>query len=175
MVTATTRKPCRAMARPAIRFFMSPMCARKPCGKNLPTPPSFLLAYFQHAAPPSFPIEDKCHRSVTPYGFQNTPPERFIAQWRAKARKLTLYDYWSIPDGRVTSPVSTSVDRQKASLLARQQHRRCSGRNDTWARRDGLGHYDASRLMWSQRPTKPHSSTNGSIYHSAAPNSRCGA
>lgn len=65
-----------------------------------------LYAYNEHAMTPSFPLEPNVYISVIPYAFQRTglTPEEFIRMWGQKAAKMSIYDYWSIPDWTQDEP-----------------------------------------------------------------------
>ena len=110
-----------------------------------------LLAYAGHADPPSFALEPNVIVQVTPYAFQSRPAEQFIADWARKARRLAIYDYWSIPDWSWDEP---SFDLQ--GLSTRLRHWRTerieaiNAETTYGAGAMGLGHYLAAHLMWNQ-------------------------
>lgn len=78
-------------------FHIANTCVRT-AAKEFPDAAGIIYAYAGHAAPPSIPVDKNLIVQVTPYAFQQVPPEQFIAQWRKKTNRLALYDYWSIPD-----------------------------------------------------------------------------
>ena len=129
-------------------FFIANACARK-VRAAVPGASVILLAYAGHAAPPSFDLEPNVIVQVTPYAFQDTDPSRFIAAWAKKAPRLTVYDYWSIPDWTHDEP---SFDYTTlASRLRDWRSNKIEGANaeSTYgAGAMGLGHYIAAHLMW---------------------------
>jgi hypothetical protein len=59
-----------------------------------------LYAYHDHAAVPSIELERNVYVTVIPYAFQRTglTPEQLLDGWARKAERMSVYDYWSIPD-----------------------------------------------------------------------------
>jgi hypothetical protein len=59
-----------------------------------------LYAYHDHAAVPRLKLEPNVYVTVIPYAFQRTglSPERLLDAWARKVERMSVYDYWSIPD-----------------------------------------------------------------------------
>ena len=129
-------------------FFIANQCAKK-IGAEFPGTAVIILAYAGHAEPPAFPLEPNVIVQVAPRGFQNTPEEEFLAQWKAKAKRLTLYDYWSIPDWAGEEPTFNFLDiGRKLRYWRAHNIEGLNAESSYGAGAMGLGHYVASRLMW---------------------------
>ena len=108
------------------------------------------MAYFDHASPPSFPIESNVLVMEAPYAFQPVPADRLLAEWKNKATLHTLYDYWSIPDWKGDRPSFDFL-----TLKAKLKNWRANGILGVDAESTysggamGLGHYEAAHLMWN--------------------------
>jgi hypothetical protein len=129
-------------------FFVANQCAKRVRAEYSDTN-VVLLAYGGHARPPSFPLERNVIVQLVPYAFQETEPEAFIAQWKRKASKLALYDYWSIPDWTHDEP---TFDYLNIGGRLRHWHaneiRGVNAETTYGAGAMGLGHYVAAHLMW---------------------------
>ncbi len=113
MVTATTRKPCGQWLAQRSGFSCR-QCVRENRAARICRRLRHSCSPISSRSASVFPDRGQMSSFSERLTVSRIRRERFIAQWRAKARKLTLYDYWSIPDGRVTSPVSTSVRSPKS-------------------------------------------------------------
>lgn len=129
-------------------FFIANACAKR-VRTDFPNASVILLAYGGHAAPPSFPLEPNVIVQVTPYAFQGTRPERFIAQWKEKAKKLAIYDYWSIPDWTHDEPDFNYLRiGQKLRYWRANKIEGLNAESTYGAGAMGLGHYVSAHLMW---------------------------
>jgi hypothetical protein len=65
-----------------------------------------LFAYNEHAAPPRDALEPNVYVAVIPYAFQRTDmsPDKLLDAWAAKVPRMSVYDYWSIPDWALDLP-----------------------------------------------------------------------
>ena len=130
-------------------FYIANQCARK-AAALYPGVTAHLLAYAGHAETPSFALEPNLIVQLAPYAFQTTPPKKFIAEWQKKAPRLTLYDYWSIPDWTSDEPsfdLDTLAERLRywhASKIEALTSESTYGMGAM-----GLGHYLAAHLMWN--------------------------
>lgn len=130
-------------------FHIANVCART-VRSAYPDASVILLAYAGHADPPSFQLEPNVIVQVTPYAFQDTPPEQFIAAWQAKAPRLTLYDYWSIPDWSGDEPTFNYLTiGHKLRYWHRSNIEGLNAESSYGAGAMGLGHYVAAHLMWA--------------------------
>lgn len=59
-----------------------------------------LYAYNEHAVVPNIALEPNVYVMVIPYAFQRTDssPEQLLDAWSKKVPRMSVYDYWSIPD-----------------------------------------------------------------------------
>jgi len=56
-----------------------------------------LLAYNEHAEPPTFDLEDNILVTLAPYRFQSySSPEKMVADWSIKAKHIQVLDYWAL-------------------------------------------------------------------------------
>jgi hypothetical protein len=130
-------------------FYIANVCART-VRTAYPDTSVILLAYAGHAAPPSFPLEPNVIVQVTPYAFQDMAPDRFIQLWRTKAARLTLYDYWSIPDWDNDEPTFDYLALGEKLRYWRANNIEGLNAESTYgAGAMGLGHYLAAHLMWA--------------------------
>ena len=129
-------------------YFIANRCAEKVRAID-PEASVIILAYAGHADPPSFPLERNVIVQVTPYAFQDTEPQRFIAQWQNHAPRMAIYDYWSMPDWTRDEP--SFAFTQVGQLLRRWNTAGIDAmqtESTLAAGPMGLSHYIASHLMW---------------------------
>jgi Domain of unknown function (DUF4838) len=130
-------------------FYIANVCART-IRSVYPDASVVLLAYAGHAAPPSFPLEPNVIVQLTPYAFQDMAPDRFIQLWRTKAARLTLYDYWSIPDWENDEPTFKYLALGDKLRYWRANNIEGLNAESTYGvGAVGLGHYLAAHLMWA--------------------------
>lgn len=81
-------------------FFLASLVGRALRERKHPERYASLMAYGQHAAPPSIPVDPNVYVTVAPEAFQRTglSPDALIAEWKKRVPRLSLYTYWSIPD-----------------------------------------------------------------------------
>ena len=111
-----------------------------------------LYAYANHSAPPSLPLEPNVYVTIIPYGFNYSglPPKEFIAAWSKKTTRLSIYDYWSIPDWTWDQPSFNYLTAPKDKLSYWHDHN-VEGFNieSTFsAGAMGVAWYLTSHLMW---------------------------
>ena len=129
-------------------FFIANACARKVRAAYADAS-VILLAYAGHAAPPSFDVDANVIVQVAPYAFQDTPPEQFIAEWAKKARRLTIYDYWSIPDWTHDEPTFDYTGLAEKLRYWRSSKIEGVNAETTFGLGAmGISHYLAAHLMW---------------------------
>ena len=111
-----------------------------------------LYAYNEHAAVPSIAIEPNVYVTVIPYGFQRTgmTGDDLIAAWSKKIPRMSLYDYWSIPDWESDLPTFDFVRRPADRIRYWHEHgiEGFSGESTHSAGAVGLAWYLAGKLMW---------------------------
>jgi hypothetical protein len=111
-----------------------------------------LYAYNEHAMPPSFALEPNVYVSVIPYAFQTTglSPAEFIEAWGKKVKRMSIYDYWSIPDWTHDMPSFDylSTPAAKLSFWHDNNIEGFSAESTYSAGAMGIGWYLASRMMW---------------------------
>ena len=130
-------------------FYIANTCART-AAKTFPEVSGIILAYAGHAAPPSFALERNLIVQVTPYAFQQVPPEQFIAQWRKKTNRLALYDYWSIPDWTHDEPSFDFAGLTKKLRYWRANDIEALNAESSYGPGAiGLAQYIAGHAMWS--------------------------
>jgi hypothetical protein len=112
-----------------------------------------LYGYYEHAMPPSFALEPNVYISVIPYAFQRTglTPEEFIRAWGRKARRIGMYDYWSIPDWSSDFPSFDfrNTPRERLRFWHDNNVEGFSAESTYSGGAMGPGWYVASRLMWN--------------------------
>jgi len=111
-----------------------------------------LYAYLDHAAVPTIPLEPNVYVSVIPEALQRTglSAEEFIAAWREKVGKLSLYTYWSIPDWNADLPTFdfTTTPREKIRYWNEHGIEGVNFETTFSSGAMGIGLYLASRLLW---------------------------
>jgi hypothetical protein len=114
-----------------------------------------LYAYNEHAAVPSIALEPNVYVTVIPYGFQRTgmPGDDLIAAWSRKIPRMSLYDYWSIPDWESDLPSFDFVRRPADRIRYWHEHgiEGFSGESTHSAGAVGLAWHLAGRLMWDPK------------------------
>ena len=145
---------CQAIGNGSISdrvFHMANVVARR-AAERFPGSRVSLYAYNDHAAPPSIELEPNVHVWVIPYAFQRTglSGDDLLRAWGRRASKLSLYDYWSIPDWNKELP--TFDFREHPAERLRFWHnngvRALKFESTYGAGAMGLGLHVASRLMW---------------------------
>lgn len=132
-------------------FYIADTCVQR-AAREFPGVSGIILAYAGHAKPPSFPVSPNLIVQLTPYAFQQTPPELFIAQWRERTKRLALYDYWSIPDWTHDEPTFDFTH-----LVAKLRYWRSSGidalgvETSYGAGAIGLAHYISGHATWDSK------------------------
>jgi len=112
-----------------------------------------ILAYNQHAAPPTIAIESNTFIKIAPYAFQRTglPGDELLLAWAKRHRSLGIYDYWAIPDWANCLP--TLSFRETVPQKLRYWHsvgaNAFSGESTYSIGAGGLPWYVASRVMWN--------------------------
>jgi hypothetical protein len=113
-----------------------------------------LYAYNEHAAVPSFPIEENVIVMIIPYAFNKSglTAEQFIKAWgEAVPENMMVYDYWSITDWTQDEPTFNYLETPVNKI--RYWHDSnivgFNGESTYGAGAMGLGWYVASRLMWN--------------------------
>jgi hypothetical protein len=111
-----------------------------------------LYGYNEHAIPPSFPLEPNVYVSIIPYAFQTTglSPEEFIKVWGKKVSRMSIYDYWSIPDWTHDMPSFNylSTPASKLKLWHENNIEGFSSESTYSAGAMGIGWYLAAHQMW---------------------------
>jgi hypothetical protein len=112
-----------------------------------------VLAYNEHAAVPSIDLNDNVFVLAVPYGFQRTDlsPEQLLEAWGHKAKRLGLYDYWSIPDWTLDQPKFDFLEQGPAKLRFWQQAGVDAFLNESTYSTGAMGPawYTATRLAWN--------------------------
>jgi hypothetical protein len=87
-----------------------------------------LNAYYQHALPPSFPIEKNIIVIVSPNGFQQEfSPEAMLVEWKDKVSELTYYEYFGIPQYTGDLPkIEIEKVIKKLELIKRLGYQGCT-------------------------------------------------
>lgn len=129
----------------------------KALAKEAPGARVTLLAYNQHAAVPSVPLERNMYVAVVPYAFQRTglSPTELIQAWGRKVKEsgmdgMGIYDYWSIPDWSGNLPDFNYLRTPREKLrLWHENHINGFASESTYSSGAmGLAWYLSSRLMW---------------------------
>ena len=111
-----------------------------------------LYAYNEHAMPPSFDLEPNVYVSLIPYAFQTTglAPAEFIKAWSSKVSRMSLYDYWSMPDWNGDLPTFDfrNTAREKLRFWHSSHVEGFNAESTDSAGAMGLAWVVASRLMW---------------------------
>lgn len=114
-----------------------------------------LYGYYDHSAPPSFPLEPNVYVAVIPYGFNKSglEPEEFIRAWGKKASRIGLYDYWSIPDWDHDQPTFDfrNTPREKLRFWKDNRVEGFMSESTYSTGAMGPGWYVAARLMWDMK------------------------
>ena len=112
-----------------------------------------LLAYNQHASPPSFPIEPNVYVSLAPYAFQRTglSGDEMVELWGRTVPKFGIYDYWAMPDWSGDLPLFDfkRTPRQKLSFWRANGADSFSAESTYSGGAMGLAWYLSSKLMWN--------------------------
>ncbi|HVF09299.1 MAG TPA: DUF4838 domain-containing protein, partial [Abditibacteriaceae bacterium] len=111
-----------------------------------------LYGYNQHAMPPSFDLEPNVYVAVIPYAFQTTglSPAEFIKAWGQKVQRMSIYDYWSIPDWNRDLPTFDfrNTAQQKLRFWHDNNIEGFLSESTYSAGALGPAWYVAARLMW---------------------------
>jgi hypothetical protein len=111
-----------------------------------------LYAYNEHAAVPRIKLEPNVYVTVVPYAFQRTgfSPDQLLEAWSRKVDRLSVYDYWSIPDWTHDLPTFDFLGAGPARLRWWHAHKvegfSCESTFSGGAM--GPGWYVAGRLAW---------------------------
>lgn len=111
-----------------------------------------LYGYNEHAMPPSIPLEPNVYVMVIPYAFQTTglTPDEFIKAWWRKVSRMSLYDYWNIPDWSFDQPTFDfrNMSRDKLRYWRTENIEGLLIESTYSSGAMGLAWYVASRMMW---------------------------
>lgn len=111
-----------------------------------------LYAYADHSAPPTFALEPNVYVAIIPYGFNYSglQPNDFIRAWGKKAARISVYDYWSIPDWSQDRPTFNYLEtaRDKIRFWHDNHVEGFLSESTFGAGAIGITWYLASRLMW---------------------------
>lgn len=111
-----------------------------------------LYGYAHHSAPPTFPLEPNVYVTIIPYGFNYSGlgPEEFIRAWGQKTSRISLYDYWSIPDWTWDQPSFNYLEtaRDKIKFWRANNVEGFASESTYGAGAMGIGWYLSSRLLW---------------------------
>ena len=143
---------CRKIGSISNRVFTLANATAKAVAAEFPDGHVSLFAYHVHADVPSIPLEPNVYVTVIPYAFQRTEmsPEQLLAAWGRKVNRMSLYNYWSIPDWSHDLPTFNFLETPARQL--RQWHQNgvegflCETTYSGGAM--GPGWYLAGRLMW---------------------------
>lgn len=133
-------------------FFLANEVA-KAVAREFPGRAVSLYAYNAHAAVPAISLEPNVYVTAIPYGFQRTgmTGDELLAAWKSNSSRLSLYDYWSIPDWENNLPTFDFAGR--AAERIRYWHQQgvegFSAESTYSAGAMGLAWYVAGRLMWN--------------------------
>ena len=134
-------------------FYIANYCARK-VRAEFPDVSVVMLAYAQRSDPPTFPLEPNF--IVQPafafrYGRKTAglSNEEWLALWKAKAKTLAVYDYWSIPDWSHDEPTFNFLDVAKKLRYYHDNHvKGICAETTVGGGAMGIGQYVASHVMW---------------------------
>ncbi|MEO6909140.1 MAG: DUF4838 domain-containing protein, partial [Abditibacteriaceae bacterium] len=133
-------------------FYMANQVA-KAVRKEFPDGYVNLYAYADHSAPPSFALEPNVYVTIIPYGFNYSgmQPNEFIKAWGEKTSRLSVYDYWNIPDWTWDQPLFNylTVPKEKLGYWNKHNVEGFSSETTYSAGAMGIGWYLASRIMWN--------------------------
>ncbi|HVF11382.1 MAG TPA: DUF4838 domain-containing protein [Abditibacteriaceae bacterium] len=114
-----------------------------------------LYAYADHSAPPSFALEPNVYVTIIPYGFNYSglQPDEFIRAWGHKTPRLSLYDYWSIPDWTWDQPSFNYLETPKDKIGFWHANRveGFASESTFGAGAMGVAWYLSSRLLWDPK------------------------
>jgi hypothetical protein len=132
-------------------FFLANLVA-KAVRKRFPGRYANLMAYGQHATPPTIAIDPNVYVTVAPEAFQRTglSPDALVAAWRKRVPRVSLYTYWSIPDWAFDLP-SFDYRNVPAAHLRSWKHAGVEGvtlETSYGAGATGIALYLASQLLW---------------------------
>lgn len=140
---------------PSEQVFYIANAVAKAVAAEMPGRNVSLYAYNEHAAVPKIPLEPNVYVSLIPYGFQRTglTPEEFIEAWSKKVKRMSIYDYWSIPDWTSNLPsysyLTTIPDRIR--LWHSKGVEGVSNESTYSSGALGIGCYLAGRLFWDPK------------------------
>ena len=113
-----------------------------------------MLAYSDHSAPPSSPLEPNVHVQLTKgYNYGDFTFDELLSQWVKKTPNLGFYTYWSVYDQTMDMPfrhVASQVRPLSEAVKKLAAHRARSLLAESvsdWGI-SGRGYYLASKLMW---------------------------
>jgi len=133
-------------------FYMANEVA-KAVKKEFPDGYVSLYAYADHSAPPSFDLEPNVYVVIIPYGFNYSglQPNEFIKAWGEKTSRISLYDYWSIPDWSWDQPNFNylTVPKEKLGYWNKNNVEGFASESTHGAGAMGIGWYLASHIMWN--------------------------
>jgi len=91
---------CRKLGSVSDRVFTVANRVARAVKAEFPDGHVSLYAYNEHAAVPAIPLEPNVYVTAIPYAFQRTAlsPDQLLEAWSRKTDRLSVYDYWSIPD-----------------------------------------------------------------------------
>lgn len=134
-------------------FYIANYCARK-IRAEFPDVSVIMLAYAQRTDPPTFPLEPNFivqpafafRYGKKTHGLSN---EDWIALWKARAPRMAIYDYWSIPDWTHDEPDFNYLELAKKLRYFHGNNIRGVFAESTFGGGAiGIAHYLASHLMW---------------------------
>lgn len=98
---------CLRIGGPSEQQFYLANAVARALAEEFPGAQASMHAYNLHASVPRIPLEPNVYVMLVPYAFRrdDATPEAFIAEWRKKRARLSIYDYWSIPDWVADAPV----------------------------------------------------------------------
>ncbi|MEO6908349.1 MAG: DUF4838 domain-containing protein, partial [Abditibacteriaceae bacterium] len=112
-----------------------------------------LYGYAGHSAPPSFNLQPNVYVMIIPYGFNYSglSANDLIAAWGQKTSRLSIYDYWSIPDWSWDLPDFNylTVPKQKLGYWHDHNVEGFNGESTYSAGAMGIAWYLSSHIMWN--------------------------
>lgn len=109
---------CRKLGSVSDRVFHVANRVARAVAAEVPDGRVSLYAYNEHAAVPGIKLAPNVYVTVIPYAFQRTglSPEQLLDAWGRKTERLSVYDYWSIPDWSRDLPTFDFLDAGPARL-----------------------------------------------------------
>lgn len=121
--------------------------------KKYPGAMVYLLAYAGHAATPDFALKPNVFVMATPYWYQEvSSPEKFMADWAAKAAHKGLRVYWNMPTALdVDLPRFNMLEEGKSiiRLANENKYEAFVCQSSFGAGSSGFLQYLASKLLWN--------------------------